>query len=559
MRKSQPLEFFKNIPHEEDNSFVSRLGGTATISSENNEKNSPTGELRSGPEKMPANPFSRNGALNENKRKSTMDTNEVYENLRQHLGENNSFLARRGESAATPRIGGKGRTEAKVLNYAADTTELTPGSATRRRKGERWETAKEEIHNKILNQLDFDALKGLSEEELSDRLRLTLQDFVQENIPLEFSESPNQMVNELLHELVGLGPLEPLLDDDEISEIMIIGHDRAYVEKSGNLYLTDVKFRDESHLRRIIDRIVSRMGRRVDESTPMVDARLQDGSRVNAIIPPLALDGSMLTIRRFSASPLGPERLIEMGALTEDMAIFLKAAVQGALNIIVSGGTGSGKTTFLNMLSSFIPSSDRIITIEDSAELQLQQEHVARMETRMANVEGKGEVVIRDLLKNALRMRPDRIVVGECRGGEAFDMLQAMNTGHDGSLTTLHANSPRDAVSRLSSMILMAGMDLPEKVTRQQIASAVDIIVQLERMPDGTRKVTRIAEISGMEGETVAMQDIFAFEGKIENGKVLGKHKASGVRPKCADKLILLDQQLPDFGSIQETEKINAA
>ncbi len=569
MTTTESLELLKKIPaEEEDTNFVSRLGEVEATAEKTEEE---TGQSRTGleesPEETPENSlfqFHRESpkAMESPKaeaRQSKTPSDEAVENPRHYLEENNSFLSRRSKNPVSPRMSAENQIQNNVLSYADKSSDLAVGSVTRRRKGQRWENAKEEIHNEILNQLDFDTLKGLSEEELSSRLRLTLDDFVQENLPIEFSESPNQMVEELLHELIGLGPLEPFLVDDEISEIMIIGHDRAYVEKNGNLYLTDVKFRDEKHLRRIIDRIVSRMGRRVDESTPMVDARLQDGSRVNAIIPPLALDGSMLTIRRFSKKPLGPERLIEMGAMNKDMVTFLQAAVQGALNIIVSGGTGSGKTTFLNMLSSFIPGNDRIITIEDSAELQLQQAHVARMETRMANVEGKGEVVIRDLLKNALRMRPDRIVVGECRGGEAFDMLQAMNTGHDGSLTTLHANSPRDAVSRLSSMILMAGMELPEQVTRQQIASAVDIIVQLERLPDGSRKVTRIAEVSGMEGDTVAMQDIYTFEGRIEEGKVFGQHKATGVRPVCADKLELLDQALPHFGTKKETEQVSAA
>jgi pilus assembly protein CpaF len=360
-----------------------------------------------------------------------------------------------------------------------------------------------------------------------------------------------------MNELLGLGPLEPLLTAGETTEVMVNGFDHVFIEQKGKLTLTDIKFRDETHLRRIIDRIVTRVGRRIDESSPMVDARLQDGSRVNAIIPPLALDGSSLTIRRFPEHALAPGDLIKFGSLTHDMVHFLRAAVNGHANIIVSGGTGSGKTTLLNILSSFISPDDRIVTIEDSAELQLQQEHVVRLETRPANVEGKGAVAMRDLLKNALRMRPDRIIVGECRSGESLDMLQAMNTGHDGSLTTLHANTPRDALSRLGVMVAMAGMDLPEKAIRAQIASAVHIIVQVARLLDGSRRTTHITEITGMEGETVTMQDIYKFEGKssVPGEPIVGSHNPTGIRPKISEKLLAQGQALPNFNAKLEDEE----
>ncbi len=414
-----------------------------------------------------------------------------------------------------------------------------------------WENLKEELHGELLGRLNFEEVEGLEEIELAEKLRPSIREFVNESLPHEFSESARRMVDELMDELLGLGPLEKILGDSSISEVMVNGYDKVYIEQKGKIVLSEVKFRDEAHLRQIIDRIVSRVGRRVDESAPMVDARLQDGSRVNAIIPPLALDGSALTIRRFPENALTPEDLIEFGSLTQDMVVFLKAVVNGAANVIVSGGTGSGKTTMLNMLSTFVSNDERIVTIEDSAELQLQQEHVIRLETRPANVEGKGEVTMRDLLKNTLRMRPDRIIVGECRGGESLDMLPAMNTGHDGSLTTLHANSPRDAISRMGVMVAMAGMDLPEKAIRQQIASAVHIILQVSRLMDGSRRTTHITEITGMEGDTVTMQDIYLFEGHSDKpgGKIEGGHKATGIRPKISDKLLAHGQVLPNFGA----------
>lgn len=344
---------------------------------------------------------------------------------------------------------------------------------------------------------------------------------------------------EVLNELLGYGPLQPLLRDPEVTEVMVNGPKKVYVEKKGQLQKSNVVFDDDNHVMQIIDRIILPLGRRVDADSPTVDARLPDGSRVNAVIRPVAIDGPCITIRKFSKEKLDIGALIDFGSITEKMAEFVRACVLAHLNIIISGGTGSGKTTLLNVLSSFIPENERIVTIEDAAELQLQQDHVLRMETKPADVEGHGEVTIRDLVRNSLRMRPDRIVVGEVRGGEALDMLQAMNTGHDGSLTTLHANSPRDALARLETLVLMAGMDLPLKVVRQQIASAVDLIVQQTRLKDGTRKVTAITEVAGMEGDTVVLTDIFKFEqtGVTTEGKVLGDLKPTGIRPLFSPRL----------------------
>ena len=350
----------------------------------------------------------------------------------------------------------------------------------------------------------------------------------------------NRIIPEILDEVLGFGPIEPLLKDSTISEIMVNNANQVYIERNGKLELSDVTFRDDAHVMQIIEKIIAPIGRRIDESSPMVDARLPDGSRVNAIIPPLSLKGPVLTIRKFSKDPYQVQDLIKFGTWTQEVADFLKACVEGKLNIIVSGGTGSGKTTTLNILSSFIPSYERIVTVEDAAELQLRQEHVVTLESRPANIEGKGQIAMRDLVKNCLRMRPDRIIVGEVRGGEALDMLQAMNTGHDGSLTTGHANTPRDMLARLETMVLMAGVNLPDKAIREQTASAINLIIQQSRMPDGTRKITNITEILGMEGDIITMQDIFIFEpqGKDEMGHILGKFKPTGIRPKFMDKLI---------------------
>jgi pilus assembly protein CpaF len=367
----------------------------------------------------------------------------------------------------------------------------------------------------------------------------------QEGIILSRSEK-QRLFEDIVAEILGFGPIEPFLADDSITEIMVNGPKNVYIERKGKLIKTKITFESEEHTLRIIDRIVSPLGRRIDESSPYVDARLPDGSRVNAIIPPLALNGPTLTIRKFSATPLTMENLIEFGTLTEEAVEFLQACVVARLNVVVSGGTGSGKTTLLNILSSYIPDDERIITVENAAELQLEQDHVVTLESRPSNIEGKGEVSIRDLVINCLRMRPDRIVVGECRGGEALDMLQAMNTGHDGSLTTAHANSPRDTLSRLETMCLMAGMDLPVRAIREQIASAVDLIVHEERMRDGSRKVVNITEVQGMEGDVIVMSDIFVFEQTgVEAGKVIGRLRPTGIRPKFVERLEASNIHLP--------------
>ncbi len=353
------------------------------------------------------------------------------------------------------------------------------------------------------------------------------------------AEEREELVRQVLDEIFGLGPIEPLMQDPEVSDVLVNTFKQVYIERHGKLETTDVRFQDDRHLLQVIDRIVSAVGRRIDDSSPMVDARLADGSRVNAIIKPLAIDGPHLSIRKFKRDALSGEDLLTKDSLTEPMLELLKGVVRARLNVIISGGTGAGKTTLLNILSSFIPVNERIVTIEDSAELQLKQPHVVRLETRPANIEGMGEVPQRLLLINALRMRPDRIIMGECRGGEAVDMLQAMNTGHDGSITTVHANAPRDALSRIETMVSMSSLDLPERAVRQQIASAVQVVIQVSRLSDGTRKVIQIAEISGMEGDVITMQDIFVFErhGIGEDEKVLGKFRASGIRPKFTERL----------------------
>jgi len=356
-----------------------------------------------------------------------------------------------------------------------------------------------------------------------------------------------RMLEQITDEIIGLGPLEPLLRDDSISEIMVNGPRQVYIERAGKLELTNVVFQNDDHVMRIIDRIIAPIGRRVDESSPMVDARLTDGSRVNAIIPPLSLVGPVITIRKFSASPFTTDDLIRFGTSTPDMFDFLRACVEARLNIFVSGGTGSGKTTTLNVLSSFIPNDERIVTIEDAAELQLRQEHVVTLESRPPNIEGKGAIPIRELVRNSLRMRPDRIVVGECRAGEALDMLQAMNTGHDGSLSTGHANTPRDMLARLETMVLMAGIDLPVRAIREQISSAVDLIVHQSRLKDGTRKIVNITEVQGMEGDTIVMQDVFVFEQTgVVDGKIQGRLKATGIRPKFVETFETMGIHLPN-------------
>jgi pilus assembly protein CpaF len=410
-----------------------------------------------------------------------------------------------------------------------------------------YQELKANLHSKILNEIDLESLNRLKEETAREQLRQVILDvLLREKTPLTMTER-ERMVAEILDEVFGLGPLEPLLADPTISDILVNGAFEVYIERRGLLEQTNIRFADDDHLMRIIDRIVSRVGRRVDESSPMVDARLRDGSRVNVIIPPLSLSGPVLSIRRFGADPLAATDLLDNGTLTPDMLDLLKASVEGKLNMLISGGTGAGKTTLLNVLSGYIPSSERIITIEDAAELQLKQEHVVRLETRPPNIEGKGAVRQRQLVINALRMRPDRIVVGEVRGEEAVDMLQAMNTGHEGSLTTVHANSPRDALSRVETMVSMANLNLPEKAARSQIASAIHVVVQISRFPDGSRKLTSITEITGMEGPVVTMQDLFLFEreGYDENNRVRGRFTPTGIRPKFAEKLFAAGIRLP--------------
>jgi pilus assembly protein CpaF len=412
-----------------------------------------------------------------------------------------------------------------------------------------YQELKGKIHQELLNRLNLDRLTRVKREDAEPEIRALIGGMLErerDRTPLSLFEREN-LVGDVLHELFGLGPLEVLLHDPSISDILVNRYDQVYVERHGKLEPTDTIFRDERHLQQIIERIVSSIGRRIDESSPMVDARLADGSRVNAIIPPLALDGSVLSIRRFRTDRLGADDLVGRESWTQPMRDFLQAAVACRLNIVVSGGTGAGKTTLLNILSSFINENERVVTIEDAAELKLRQRHVVRLETRPANIEGKGAVRQRELVVNALRMRPDRIVVGEVRSEEALDMLQAMNTGHDGSLTTIHANSTRDALYRLDTMVAMANLNIPEKAIRQQIASAVNMIVQVSRLADGTRKVTAISELTGMEGEVITMQDIFLFErtGLGPDGKVRGRFRATGIRPKCAERLASSGVLLP--------------
>jgi pilus assembly protein CpaF len=398
---------------------------------------------------------------------------------------------------------------------------------------------KADLHRKVLDRLDLEKLGKTSGDSARDEVLVLIRSVVgNEAVPLSFAER-ERLSREILDEIFGLGPLEQLLKDPNVSDILVNRYDRVYVEKAGKLEMTTLAFKDNTHLMQIIERIVSRVGRRVDESSPMVDARLADGSRVNAIIPPLAIDGPCLSIRRFGRDPVTARQMIENQTLIEPMLELLSAMVKGRLNILVSGGTGAGKTTLLNVLSGYIPNSDRIVTIEDAAELQLKQEHVVRLETRPPNIEGKGAVRQRQLVINSLRMRPDRIVVGEVRGEEAFDMLQAMNTGHEGSLTTVHANSPRDAMARIENMVSMANLNIPERAVRQQIASAVHAVIQIARLSDGTRKVITISEVTGMDEDRIAMQDIFSFDrtGLDESGKVRGAFRATGVRPNFADRL----------------------
>jgi pilus assembly protein CpaF len=421
-----------------------------------------------------------------------------------------------------------------------------------------YQALKAKIHHRVIDLMDLGAVSTMTHAALMPELgKLIEQILQQESVPLNQRERA-QLIQEMVHEVLGLGPLEPLLADPTVADILVNTHKQVFVERFGKLEATSVQFRDEAHLRKIIDKIVSRVGRRIDESSPMVDARLADGSRVNAIIPPLAIDGACMSIRKFSRDPLQLQNLVDKKSLTPEIGELLRGIVQARLNTLVSGGTGTGKTTILNILSGFIPSTERIVTIEDAAELQLRQEHVVRLETRPTNIEGKGEVTQRELVKNALRMRPDRIILGEVRGAETLDMLQAMNTGHDGSLTTIHANSCRDAMTRVETLVAMAGLNLSTKSLRNYISSALDVIIQLTRLADGTRKMTSVQEITGMEGDVITLQEIFTFEqkGLDQQGHVKGRFRATGVRPKFMDRFAARGVTIPldlfDAGKVYE-------
>ncbi|MGD0288210.1 MAG: CpaF family protein [Candidatus Binataceae bacterium] len=420
-------------------------------------------------------------------------------------------------------------------------TSLMSGSPRRQRDtmADGFQQLKLAVHNRLFETLDVSRLESLEQNMASTKVTQAITEILNEEGRLLTDADRVRLIEEIKNELLGLGPLEPLLWDDDVSDILVNGPNQVYVERQGKLYLTDVRFNDDQHLMLIIDRIVSQVGRRVDEASPMVDARLADGSRINAIIPPLALDGPSLSIRRFGKKRYTVDDLIDKETLTPDMVEFMQAIVKARLNVLVCGGTGSGKTTMLNCMSSFIPSDERIVTIEDSAELLLQQPHVVRLETRPPNVEGKGEVTQRELVKNCLRMRPDRIIVGEVRGGEVFDMLQAMSTGHDGSIATVHANTPRDAIQRLEMMMLLSGASIPQRAMRQQVASALNMIMHVSRLSDGTRKMMKISEITGMEGEMVMMQDLFEFKrtGIGQGGKVLGQFRFTGIRSMYTDRV----------------------
>lgn len=411
-----------------------------------------------------------------------------------------------------------------------------------------YQELKSRIHQKILQRVDLTAMESMSQDRLMEELKVLVEHLLTEEKMAINDAERKSLVQDIQHEVLGLGPIEVLLADPTISDILVNTHRQVYVERAGKLEMTQVRFEDDAHLMKIIDKIVSGIGRRLDESSPMVDARLPDGSRVNAIIPPLAIDGPILSIRRFAVVPLDMDDIIKGKTLTPEMAEIIGGLVKAKMNILISGGTGTGKTTLLNILSGFIPRSERIITIEDAAELQLQQPHVVRLETRPPNIEGKGEVAQRALVKNSLRMRPDRILLGEVRGAEALDMLQAMNTGHEGSMTTVHANSPRDSLTRLENMVGMAGLNLPSKATRQQISSAITAVIQVSRLTDGRRKITSIQEITGMEGDIVTMQEIFAFEqtGVAPDGMVLGHFHATGIRPKFIERLRARGVKIPD-------------
>src|SRR5947209_9245456 len=439
----------------------------------------------------------------------------------------------------------QGLSKLNSMNGASVRGLSTPGVSAGGSKN--YDELKRQIHARLVERLDFTRVKDLNSDALRRDIRRVIEHLCDTENPLLNRMEREKLIEEVLDETLGFGPLEPLLKDPTISDILVNGPRKVYVERRGKLEKTDVIFRDGDHLLQIIDRIVSKVGRRVDETSPLCDARLPDGSRVNAVIPPIALDGASLSIRRFGATPLKLEDLLNYKAFSPEMAMLLEACIKARLNVVISGGTGSGKTTLLNNMSSFIPSDERIVTIEDAAELQLQQDHVVRLETRPPNIEGKGAIMTRDLVRNALRMRPERIIIGECRGGETLDMLQAMNTGHSGSMTTLHANTPRDAQARLETMIMMAGTELPLKAMRQQISSAVDIIIQANRLQGGPRKITSITEVMGMEQDVIIMQEVFRYKqlGLDQNGRCYGQFEATGVRPTFVSRLEAAGIKLP--------------
>lgn len=441
----------------------------------------------------------------------------------------------------------RGATGAGSISRHGTNQSMSMAQGDRHQANKSFEELKKIIHGKLVDKLDLSKVSDLEGDTLRREIRLVVERLCDTENPLLNRMERERLIDEVLDETFGFGPLEMLLKDPTISDILINGPHKIFVERRGKMEKSDVKFRDNEHLLQIIDRIVSKVGRRVDETSPMVDARLPDGSRVNAIIPPLALDGASVSIRRFGSNPLKLEDLLNFKAFTPEMAMLMEASIKARLNIVISGGTGCGKTTLLNTLSSFIPTEERVITIEDAAELQLQQDHVVRLETRPPNIEGKGAVNTRDLVRNALRMRPERIIIGECRGGETLDMLQAMNTGHAGSMTTLHANTPRDAQSRLETMIMMGGLELPMKAMRQQISAAVDLIIQANRLQGGPRKVTSLTEVMGMEGEIIVTQEVFRFKqtGIDQNGRAVGQFEATGVRPTFVSRIEAAGIKLP--------------
>lgn len=456
------------------------------------------------------------------------------------LPTDTTFISQNPQAPSSPSSSGSGPSFKPTAPPPSAPAEPATKETILEKEKDHYSDLKVKIHKRLIEEIDVTKINDNEGNELRFQIKQAVNQLLLEENELITASERERLIEDILNETMGLGPLEPLLRDRTITEIMINGPSMVFVERKGKLTETNICFKDNAHLLQIIDRIVSAVGRRVDETQPLCDARLRDGSRFNCVIPPLALDGPLVTIRKFSKDPYKIQDLINFGSLSEQAAQLLRGFVEARLNIIISGGTGSGKTTLLNVLSSFIPGDERIVTIEDTAELQLQQRHVARMETRPPNIEGKGEITQRDLVKNALRMRPERVVLGECRGGETLDMLQAMNTGHDGSLTTLHANNPRDAIRRIETMVMMAGYDLPQKAIREQIASAVNVIIQASRLSDGSRRVMNITEIVGMEGDTILMQDIFTFVqyGLDEDRKVVGEFKYTGVRPKFLDVLI---------------------